>query len=140
MRENNTKQETKGREVPVIKQALTGLILAVLVLFVYTDAEADRRKHLPSSPAVDFVSSDRFADNMKYFYGGPKKGRYGEKQSVITKDAARSMLKDQIKGDAKIGKTRERKLYYEFDITGKDGKLIDRVIIDKRTGRIRSVY
>jgi hypothetical protein len=33
-----------------------------------------------------------------------------------------------------------KKWYFEADIAGPDGKLIDKVIIDRRTGRIRSIY
>ena len=34
----------------------------------------------------------------------------------------------------------ERRWYFEVEITDPEGKLVDKLIIDKRTGRIRSIY
>lgn len=34
----------------------------------------------------------------------------------------------------------ERDLFYQADIRDRRGMLIDKVIIDKRTGRMRSIY
>ena len=44
------------------------------------------------------------------------------------------------KKDVRIGEIRERKLYFEADILDKDNRVVDKVIVDKRTGRIRSIY
>jgi len=42
--------------------------------------------------------------------------------------------------DIMVGPVRERGLFFEAEITDRKGRLIDVLIIDKRTGRIRSVY
>jgi hypothetical protein len=40
----------------------------------------------------------------------------------------------------RIGELRERENYFQAEIRDGRGNVIDRVIIDKRTGRIRSIY
>ena len=44
------------------------------------------------------------------------------------------------KRNVRVGKITERQLYFEAEITGKNNEVVDVVIIDKRTGRIRSIY
>jgi hypothetical protein len=44
------------------------------------------------------------------------------------------------KRDIKTGNIKEKEFYFEAEILDKKGDLIDKVIIDKRTGRIRSIY
>jgi hypothetical protein len=38
------------------------------------------------------------------------------------------------------GSIEEKDSYFEADIVSPDGPVVDRVIVDKRTGRIRSIY
>jgi hypothetical protein len=38
------------------------------------------------------------------------------------------------------GKIEEKGLFFEVEILDKDGALMDKAIVDKRTGRIRSIY
>jgi hypothetical protein len=74
-------------------------------------------------------------------YGGSGGGTYGEKQRVGTKDDANRVLREYFsKKDVTIGEIREKQYYFEADILDKNGKLVDKVIVDKRTGRIRSIY
>ncbi len=66
---------------------------------------------------------------------------FGEKKGVTTAEEARKALKKHFeKKDIVIGEIAEKELYFEAEI--KDGKniVIDKVIIDRRTGRIRSIY
>ena len=42
--------------------------------------------------------------------------------------------------DIRINNIKERKWFFEAEIRDKKNKLIDVVIVDKRTGRIRSIY
>lgn len=67
---------------------------------------------------------------------------YGAKKPVTSIKEARSALAEYFKDkDVKIGSIEEKELYFEAEILDKDGKeVVDRVIIDKRTGRIRSIY
>ncbi|MEJ2682870.1 MAG: hypothetical protein P8Z71_00550 [Candidatus Sulfobium sp.] len=74
-------------------------------------------------------------------YGGSQGGTYGEKQRVNTKADAKKLLNDYFsKKDVSIGRIRERQYYFEADVLDSKGKVVDKVIVDKRTGRIRSIY
>ncbi len=74
-------------------------------------------------------------------YGSSRGGTYGEKRQVGTKDDARKLLREYFSNrDVTIGEIREKQYYFEADIMDMSGKLIDKVIVDKRTGRIRSIY
>lgn len=65
---------------------------------------------------------------------------YGEKKEVKTMDDAQRALREYYAGkDVKIGEVKEKELYFEAEIRDRSNKLIDKVIIDKRTGRIRSI-
>ncbi len=122
------------------KKAFTGLFIVAIILLACVDAEADSRKRMHSVPFDSFTLSEAFADDDSYPYGRSKKGRYGEKSTVMTEDKAREILKEYFQNNVTIGKVKERKFYFEAEIRDKHGNLIDRVIIDRRTGRIRSVY
>ncbi len=74
-------------------------------------------------------------------YGGSRGGAYGEKREVRTVEDAQKLLREYFsKRDVKIGEIREKEYHFEADIRDKNNNLIDKVIIDKRTGRIRSIY
>ncbi len=72
---------------------------------------------------------------------GPRWGWYGAKNPIKTVEEARKLLKRYFEGeDVVIGKITEREWYFEADIKDKKDNVLDRVIVDKRTGRIRSIY
>lgn len=77
----------------------------------------------------------------RYPYGETKNGGYGEKKTVTTKEEAQKLLKEYFgKRDVRIGEITEREFYFEAEIRDRSNTLIDKVIVDKRTGRIRSIY
>lgn len=79
--------------------------------------------------------------NTRSPYGHSKSSTYGEKKTVTTAGEAEDILQKYFSGkEVTIGKIREKKLYFEADILDKDKKKIDSVIINKRSGRIRSIY
>lgn len=66
---------------------------------------------------------------------------YGEKEAVTTAEEAIKALKKHFeKKDIIIGEIIEKELYYETEIRDRNNTVIDKVIVDKRTGRIRSIY
>lgn len=72
---------------------------------------------------------------------GPGRGWYGAKKSVKTSEEAREILLEYFKGDNVIvGEIKEREWIFEVEIKDKENKVIDIVIVHKRTGRIRSIY
>ncbi len=77
-------------------------------------------------------------------FGGYCKGSdwgwYGARKTVKTVEEARKILREYyMNADVKIGKVKERQGFFETEIRDKNDKLIDVVIVDKRTGRIRSI-
>ncbi len=67
-------------------------------------------------------------------------GWYGARKSVPSAEEARRDLADYYADSAaKIGKITEKSGYFEAEILNRNNKLIDRVIIHKRSGRIRSI-
>lgn len=72
---------------------------------------------------------------------GDRWGWYGARNPVTTMKDARALLERYFEGEGVvIGKISEREGYFEADIKDKKDALVDRVIVDKRTGRIRSIY
>lgn len=72
---------------------------------------------------------------------GPQWGWYGARSPVRTKEDARRHLEKYFNGqDVAIGMITPRGRHFFADILDKDRKIVDRVIIDRRTGRIRSLY
>ena len=90
--------------------------------------------------AADRCPGERFPQGN--YCEGWRRGWYGERKAVSTQEEARRILREyfsSVKG-ARIGHIKERKWFFKAEIRGRDNELLDVVIIDKRTGRIRSVY
>lgn len=63
------------------------------------------------------------------------------KDPVKSADDARKRLEEFYADEnVAIGKITERDLHFEAEVLDKDSELVDRVIVDKRSGRIRSTY
>jgi hypothetical protein len=72
-------------------------------------------------------------------WGGP----YGVHRQVGTVDEARQIIENYFAASQKavrVGKIEERKWFFLAEILGQDGGVVDEAIVDKRTGRIRSIY
>lgn len=75
------------------------------------------------------------------YYADPRERCYGERKVIRDERDARKVLLRHFKHDREaIGNIKDRNLFFEVEIRDRDNKTIDKVIIDKRTGRIRSVY
>ena len=71
----------------------------------------------------------------------PPQYRYGQRRAVNNvHDAGRIMGQYYHGRDVRIGPIAERDLFYQADVRDRRGVLVDKIIIDKRTGRIRSIY
>jgi hypothetical protein len=65
---------------------------------------------------------------------------YGARQPVTTAAEARTLLQNYFTGqEYTISEVTEKKWGFKADIFNKSGAVIDRVMIDKRSGRIRSL-
>jgi len=73
---------------------------------------------------------------------GPGWGWYGAKRAVKTAAEAKKILQEYFSAyeDIKISNIRERRGFFEAEIKDKNDIVVDIVIVDKRTGRIRSIY
>lgn len=76
-----------------------------------------------------------------HYYPGPREGKYGQRKIIRTEAEAREVLMNYFSPQkAVIGKIWEKGWFFEAEIKDIHNIPIDRVIIDKRTGRIRSIY
>lgn len=94
-------------------------------------------------PASDVQAMDRWRERC-YPYGDycPMWGSYGAKKAVRTTNDVKGILQEYFSqyGDVRIGNIKERRWFFEAEVKDKNNNLIDVVIVDKRTGRIRSTY
>lgn len=71
----------------------------------------------------------------------PEKGWYGAKRPVRSLEEAMAILRSYFQDRELIIKiVKERRWGFIAEITKIDGTLVDIVIVDRRTGRIRSIY
>jgi hypothetical protein len=67
--------------------------------------------------------------------------RYGQRRAVTTIHEAGRIMGQYYHGrDVRIGPIAERDLFYQADVRDRRGVLMDKIIVDKRTGRIRSIF
>jgi hypothetical protein len=74
---------------------------------------------------------------------GMKWGPYGAPMPVKTADEARQAIERYYIGSGesmRTGHIEEERWYFRADVIDRTGSVVDTVIIDKRTGRIRSIY
>ena len=75
------------------------------------------------------------------YCSGPRGGWYGDKTEVTSAGEAKSILCNYYAGDdVTIGKIVKKENYFEAEILDRNNRIVDRVIVDRRTGRIRSIY
>ncbi|ACD96639.1 hypothetical protein [Trichlorobacter lovleyi] len=117
----------------------TYLLLALLVLTVLPSAaeevEPGRGRGWHGRHKADEMGPRPFGDYCLRRHAD----HYGARQPLQTADEAKERLRIFFNVPAaQISLHREIRMGYIADITNADGSLLDRVIIDKRTGRIRS--
>jgi|GEM_PF-2296580 len=72
-------------------------------------------------------------------YSGDRADNYGACKPVLTVEDAVKRIKESSKETISVERVVERTWFFKADILDKDGKLLDKVIIHKRSGRIRSI-
>ena len=82
----------------------------------------------------------RYGYGPQYGYGG----QYQQPQKPLDQDQAKQEVEDYLKStrnpNLKMGKIEDKGNDYEVDIETKDGSLVNKVLVDKATGRMRSAY
>jgi hypothetical protein len=84
-------------------------------------------------------------EGMPYGHSCPGRhwGPYGGRRAVKNSAEAKQAIEKYFAGSSRtlqVAITVERRWFYIAEITEPDGTLVDKLIIDKRTGRIRSIY
>jgi hypothetical protein len=79
---------------------------------------------------------------MGYGYGyGPQ---YWQREKPLTEGDVKEMVENYLKNsrnpNLKLGKVTGKGAYYEADIVTKDNSLVDKILVDKYTGWMRSAY
>ncbi len=77
------------------------------------------------------------------FCPGARSRPYGAPKAVRTINEARKLIESYYFSCGQqlhCGNIEEKDSYFEADVVSTDGAVVDRVILDKRTGRIRSIY
>ncbi len=113
------------------------IIIVSLVIIFSISLYAGLSYAQPANPRLE-----RCQPTYGKYCCGPKWGWYGAKRVVRTSSDAREILLRYFASDKdiKISTIKERGSFFEAQITDEKGVVVDFVIIDKRTGRIRSVY
>ena len=83
-----------------------------------------------------------------YGYGRENGSQYGNQYQQAQKPLDRNQAKQQVENylrskrnpNLKLGKIAEKSNGYEINIETKDGSLVDKILVDKNTGRMRSAY
>ena len=72
---------------------------------------------------------------------GPKWGWYGARRAVKSVREARQLLDEFLKEtDLSVGEIRDKGRFFEADVLEEGEGIVDILIVDKRTGRIRSKF
>jgi hypothetical protein len=81
---------------------------------------------------------------MGYGYGYGYGPQYREREKPLTEDEAKEMVEHYLKNtrnpNLKLGKVTAKGAYYEADVETKDNSLVDKILVDKYTGWMRSAY
>jgi hypothetical protein len=94
----------------------------------------------PYAEAKDACQGERYPHGN--YCEGERWGWYGERNAIRSPAEAKRVLSEYFSSvrEAKITIMKERKWFFKAEIRDKKDNLIDIVIIDKRSGRIRSIY
>lgn len=86
--------------------------------------------------------ADRQCNIEKRGWCGKRKGDcYGASRAVTSVADAREQLLKYFSGQKlSVAAVAEKRWRFEADVLDSRGKVVDRVMIDKRSGRVRSIY
>jgi hypothetical protein len=79
-----------------------------------------------------------------HMYDDPRGPYYGQPREPLKKEDVKTRIENMLEysrnPNLKVGKIEDKGVYFEAEITTKDGSLVDKLLVDKDTGRMRSVY
>ena len=85
------------------------------------------------------------SDNGNGRQYGPQYGRqYQQLQKPLNRDQAKQEAENYLRSmrnpNLKLGRIQEKSNGYEINIVTKDGSLVNKILVDKNTGGMRSAY
>ena len=98
---------------------------------------------------MDCDANPEWCKNARGAFNSEMRGRcgkrrgdwYGARKPVANATEARVLLVNYFTGqEYTISEVNEKRWGFRAEILDKDGNVVDRVMIDKRSGRIRSLY
>jgi cytochrome c553 len=80
-----------------------------------------------------------------YGYGGYTPQQYQPSEKPITEEEAKTMVENYLKSarnpNLKLGRIKDEEHYFAVDIvTKKNDELVDKILVDKKTGWMHSIY
>lgn len=77
-------------------------------------------------------------------YGPPQAPYYQQPREPLKEGDVKGMLENYLRStrnpNLKLGKIKEEDTHFEAEIVTKDGSLVDKILVDKNTGWMRSMY
>jgi hypothetical protein len=99
------------------------------------------KKDCDSGPAWCRSGDGSCSPGMRGRCGKRRGDWYGASKPVTSEKEARELLQNYFSGqEYTVAGITEKKWGFKSEILDKNGKVIDKVMIDKRSGRIRSIY
>jgi hypothetical protein len=75
---------------------------------------------------------------------GPQPPQYQQPQKPLAEKDVKAILENYVQStrnpNLKVGKILEKDAYFEGEIVTKDNALVDKILVDKKTGWMRSIY
>lgn len=100
----------------------------------------DGKTECDSGPAWCKTMEGSCSTEMRGRCGKRRGDWYGARQPVGTAEEARKLLRNYFTGqDYTVSEVTEKQWGFKAEILDRNRKIIDRVMIDKRSGRIRSL-
>ena len=124
----------EGVKVPSLTERLIMKWIVVLIVLLGLAAPTMAQAQCSDS---DLHGRRPYGD---YCYGSDS-GWYGAKRGVDSAEETKRILQDYYTDeDVTIGKIVKKENYFDAEILDRNNRIVDRVIVDRRTGRIRSIY
>jgi hypothetical protein len=77
-------------------------------------------------------------------YWGQNGPQYQQPQKPLEEKDAKAILEKYLRANRnpnlKVGKIQEQGNYFEAEIVTKEGSFVDKILVDRYTGRTRSIY
>jgi hypothetical protein len=115
------------------------VIISMLIVFLAVPAVSEAQGMGPQGMGGRMHGGGPYGNYCPGMQWGP----YGVRKPVKTAGEAKQAIETYLSGNEDglhVGKIEEKSLYFGAEILDRNNKIIDRLIVDKRTGRMRSIY